>query len=701
MVQPGPIPGERRRRAGPAPGERRRRRREQRQWRQREQREQEAPAPAPVGCRISRSCAHCSRAGITCPAAAVRGPRAGIMAEKLQGAHQVDIDPDFEPQSRPRSCTWPLPQPDFAGGGDEEDGAAGPGSGGGGSESTENGGAGAGAGERKAMVVAGAPAPGTAALPMLGGDAGQLRKAKTSRRNAWGNLSYADLITKAIESAPDKRLTLSQIYDWMVRYVPYFKDKGDSNSSAGWKNSIRHNLSLHTRFIRVQNEGTGKSSWWMLNPEGGKTGKTPRRRAVSMDNASKFLRVKGKANKKKQIQAVGPEQGPHSPPGAPPPAAKWSSSPVSRGPGPGPASGDDFEAWADFRGRPPPPPPPGLGSRISPLLAGGGQPDELEDEEAAPSSPLMYPSPSSALSPALGARCSVELPRLTDLAGPLGLHERGLADSLLDDLRDSYGLSPPPPPPPGLRARAPPAHSYAFSAKCGGVAGGSSGLGGSYCGTIYSQPALGPLRRLPMQTIQENKQAAFAPFRPGPLQGLLASPAGPPPLPPARPHRSGSLLGGGPGELGLAAAAAVYPAHGHPLPSHSALAHPISLMTLPGDACGLGELAHPGHPAPYGSGGGPTGPTGLLEAALQGPYTAGTGGHVPLAGQDRFPADLDLDMFSGSLECDVESIILNDFMDSDEMDFNFDSALPPPPSGLAVAALPSGPPPPNQSWVPG
>ncbi|EPQ07649.1 Forkhead box protein O6 [Myotis brandtii] len=108
----------------------------------------------------------------------------------------------------------------------------------------------------------------------------------SSRRNAWGNLSYADLITKAIESAPDKRLTLSQIYDWMVRYVPYFKDKGDSNSSAGWKNSIRHNLSLHTRFIRVQNEGTGKSSWWMLNPEGGKTGKTPRRRAVSMDNGA-------------------------------------------------------------------------------------------------------------------------------------------------------------------------------------------------------------------------------------------------------------------------------------------------------------------------------------------------------------------------------------------------------------------------------
>lgn len=58
---------------------------------------------------------------------------------------------------------------------------------------------------------------------------------KSSRKNAWGNFSYADLITQAIQSSPDKRLTLSQIYDWMVNTVPYFRDKGDSNSSAGWK----------------------------------------------------------------------------------------------------------------------------------------------------------------------------------------------------------------------------------------------------------------------------------------------------------------------------------------------------------------------------------------------------------------------------------------------------------------------------------
>ncbi|MXQ88175.1 hypothetical protein E5288_WYG017181 [Bos mutus] len=337
------------------------------------------------------------------------------MAAKLR-AHQVDVDPDFAPQSRPRSCTWPLPQPDLVG---DEDGALGSGV----AESAEDCGP-----ERRATAPPMAPAP------PLGAEVGPLRKAKSSRRNAWGNLSYADLITKAIESAPDKRLTLSQIYDWMVRYVPYFKDKGDSNSSAGWKNSIRHNLSLHTRFIRVQNEGTGKSSWWMLNPEGGKTGKTPRRRAVSMDNGAKFLRIKGKASKKKQLQA--PERSPDdSPPGAPAPgpmpaAAKWATSPASH-------ASDDYEAWADFRG----------GGR--PLL---GEAAELEDDEAlealAPSSPLMYPSPASALSPALGARCPGELPRLAELGGPLGLHggggggSAGLPEGLLDGSQDALGSGP-------------------------------------------------------------------------------------------------------------------------------------------------------------------------------------------------------------------------------------------------------------------
>uniref|UniRef100_A0A1I7UG51 Fork-head domain-containing protein n=1 Tax=Caenorhabditis tropicalis TaxID=1561998 RepID=A0A1I7UG51_9PELO len=60
-------------------------------------------------------------------------------------------------------------------------------------------------------------------------------KKATTRRNAWGNMSYAELITTAIMASPEKRLTLAQVYEWMVQNVPYFRDKGDSNSSAGWK----------------------------------------------------------------------------------------------------------------------------------------------------------------------------------------------------------------------------------------------------------------------------------------------------------------------------------------------------------------------------------------------------------------------------------------------------------------------------------
>ena len=60
-------------------------------------------------------------------------------------------------------------------------------------------------------------------------------KHRPARRNAWGAASYADLIAAAIDSSPDKRLTLSQIYDWMVTNVKYFSDRADSNSSAGWK----------------------------------------------------------------------------------------------------------------------------------------------------------------------------------------------------------------------------------------------------------------------------------------------------------------------------------------------------------------------------------------------------------------------------------------------------------------------------------
>lgn len=139
------------------------------------------------------------------------------------------IDPDFEPQSRPRSCTWPLPRPDIstvkAEGADGAESTAGT------PPADED--------KPEAQQItsepekAGAAAEG-GAIAGVGGVSAASRKG-SSRRNAWGNQSYADLISQAIENSPEKRLTLAQIYEWMVKTVPYFRDKGDSNSSAGWK----------------------------------------------------------------------------------------------------------------------------------------------------------------------------------------------------------------------------------------------------------------------------------------------------------------------------------------------------------------------------------------------------------------------------------------------------------------------------------
>ncbi|EGT60354.1 hypothetical protein CAEBREN_07990 [Caenorhabditis brenneri] len=134
--------------------------------------------------------------------------------------------------------------------------------------------------------------------------ASQNSKKATTRRNAWGNMSYAELITTAIMASPEKRLTLAQVYEWMVQNVPYFRDKGDSNSSAGWKNSIRHNLSLHSRFMRIQNEGAGKSSWWVINPEA-KPGRNPRRtreRSNTIEATTKAQLEKTRRGAKKRIK---------------------------------------------------------------------------------------------------------------------------------------------------------------------------------------------------------------------------------------------------------------------------------------------------------------------------------------------------------------------------------------------------------------
>ncbi|KAK9534059.1 hypothetical protein VZT92_009134 [Zoarces viviparus] len=594
------------------------------------------------------------------------------MAEALRHGDEspsnVEIDPDFEPQKRPRSCTWPLPRPesgaDKPGTNDtdvipeEEDdehegcgaesGDAQKASGGGGvtsrlspsssvSHPVEDQ-----RGPCREEAADGSPSSAQTPAAALGGSASQQLRKSSARRNAWGNYSYADLITQAIESSPEKRLTLSQIYDWMVRSVPYFKDKGDSNSSAGWKNSIRHNLSLHSRFVKVQNEGTGKSSWWMVNPEGGKGGKAPRRRAVSMDNSKYIKGARGRATKKKASLQAAQEGSSESSSSL----SKWTGSPTSR-------SSDELDAWTDFRSRTNSNAST-LSGRLSPILA-NLELDEVPDDDS-PLSPMLYSSPSS-MSPSTGPT------GLSDLAGTMNLND-GLSDNLMDDLLDNISLTASQQPPPGEEENGDNGQgSSVFTFSSSGSSLGSPA--GSYVpNPLFSPPSITSLRQSPMQTIQENKQTTFSCVSHfsdhQTLQDLLN----------LDPHSHSNVMLTQSDPLMSQASTAIALQNSrrnamllrkdHTSVNHTSAGEAQS-SSVPGWQAGLSTSdkdADAKQPL-------------LRSPSKNDSMQLGSG----LSGQDRFSADLDLDVFNGSLECDMDSIIRNELMDADCLDLSFDSRL--------------------------
>ncbi|XP_016131791.1 forkhead box protein N3-like [Sinocyclocheilus grahami] len=77
--------------------------------------------------------------------------------------------------------------------------------------------------------------------------------------------SFSCLIFMAIEDAPSKRLPVKDIYNWILEHFPYF-----ANAPTGWKNSVRHNLSLNfTKFFHLKDrsQSIGKGSLWCIDPE--------------------------------------------------------------------------------------------------------------------------------------------------------------------------------------------------------------------------------------------------------------------------------------------------------------------------------------------------------------------------------------------------------------------------------------------------
>eukprot|EP00079_Xenopus_tropicalis_P038079 XP_017951850.1 PREDICTED: uncharacterized protein foxp3 [Xenopus tropicalis] len=69
--------------------------------------------------------------------------------------------------------------------------------------------------------------------------------------------TYASLIRWAILESPQKQLALNEIYHWFTRMFAFFR-----YNTATWKNAVRHNLSLHKCFVRVENI---KGAVWMVD----------------------------------------------------------------------------------------------------------------------------------------------------------------------------------------------------------------------------------------------------------------------------------------------------------------------------------------------------------------------------------------------------------------------------------------------------
>uniref|UniRef100_UPI0037E902BB forkhead box protein O1-A-like n=1 Tax=Semicossyphus pulcher TaxID=241346 RepID=UPI0037E902BB len=619
----------------------------------------------------------------------------------------VEIDPDFEPLSRPRSCTWPLPRPELIDPASSNTSSPAP------SVQQEPGGNGefiSNLGlleedyeeytEQKPSVPCNdflcregnclhlhhhhlqqqqlpgpqlppqqqVPAPGVAPL----GGPGQ-RKSSSSRRNAWGNLSYADLITKAIDNSPEKRLTLSQIYDWMVKSVPYFKDKGDSNSSAGWKNSIRHNLSLHSRFVRIQNEGTGKSSWWMLNPEGGKNGKSPRRRAASMDNNSKLAKSRGRATKKKMALQEGVEGGAGSPGSQ---YSNWMGSPNSH-------SNEDIEAWSSFRTRT---------SSDASTLSGRHSPFPSEQDDLGESDGhMMYPG-------AAGTKITSPLPSLSEVAGSVGQHGSEIVmETMLDNLNLLFPKAPQLGPDSSHPSNAAMLQSSPYS---------STSLTPhpqqDYRKCMYSQMRMNSLSPAPLQTLPENKPG-FGVYEnqyicpAGLLKELLTSDADTSrDIMPSRDTqvaqvgRAGGLLPAYSSQShmgGHNGVKMISPPQSHSVPHVNPQ---VILSQGPSTSRDLNSCNMIPLTSRTSLSGAPPRMT-SLRTCMQLPHghpahtnnvLPSSGGHISYRGlnsvhqhshQERLPSDLD-NMSIERFECDMETVLHDTLMDGGALDFNFDPA---------------------------
>ena len=117
----------------------------------------------------------------------------------------------------------------------------------------------------------------------------------------WTGEPYAKLIYEALKIAPHHRMVLRDIYKWFELNT----DKSQASKGGGWKNSIRHNLSMNWSFhkVDVRNEANkGKKSYiWALRPSALVAG--------GVESTTRYRKNAARKNTKPQAQRRGSKKG--------------------------------------------------------------------------------------------------------------------------------------------------------------------------------------------------------------------------------------------------------------------------------------------------------------------------------------------------------------------------------------------------------